>query len=164
MITNQIFTKEFQFIHNWTIGLISNLDNVGWNVTPSAVATNIHWIAGHILHDNYWHAIACVDQPSRKFQNVLEISRFKKYFEKDSDPLAYKDERPTREIILDSLSICNKEVLRIVKNITEEEFQQQTLIPNPVAKTKYESLSFAIKHQMWHNGQIAMIKRIINKK
>ncbi len=161
MTTNQILTKEFQFIHNWTTGLISSLDEEQWKITPSRVDTNVHWISGHILHDNYWHAIGCISQPSHEFQNVLEIGRFKKYFEKDSDPLGHIGERPSREEILDGLSFCNKEALKIVKDITGEELEQQTLIPNPVAKTKYESLSFAIKHQMWHNGQIAMIKRMI---
>jgi uncharacterized damage-inducible protein DinB len=55
----------------------------------------------------------------------------------------------------------NEEALNVVNMLQEDELEQSTLITNPVAKTKYESLSFAIKHQMWHNGQIAMIKRII---
>ncbi|MDT0608140.1 DinB family protein [Croceitalea rosinachiae] len=163
MTINQILAKEFQFIHNWTTGLISSLDEEQWKVTPSVVNTNIHWLSGHILHDNYWHAIGCITQPSYEFQSALEIDRFKKYFQKDSDSSAYIEERPGREEILDGLSLCNMEVLKVVKDMTESELEQQTLVPNPVAKTKYESLIFAVKHQMWHNGQIAMLRRIIEK-
>jgi len=161
MTVNQILTKDFQFINNWTNSLITDLNESQWMQTLPEIGTNIHWIAGHILHDNYWHSIGWVTQPSNEFQKNFDISRFEKYFKKGSNPLIFIEERPSRGEILESLSLLNAEILKIVKNITRDELEQKTLISSPVAKNKYESLSFAVKHQMLHNGQIAMIKRIL---
>ena len=35
--------------------------------------------------------------------------------------------------------------------------------PHPFVKTKENSISWNIKHTMWHCGQIAMLKRIVDK-
>ena len=163
MTTNQILIKEFQFVTNWTGHLITDLDAGQWKITPTGVGTNIHWIAGHIMHDKYWHGLSCISEPSKTFRKQFDIGHFEKYFRKDSDPLAYLEERPSRDTILESLNILDAEILKITESISEDELEKETIEQNPVAKTKYESLSFAIKHQMWHNGQIALIRRVLKK-
>lgn len=161
MTTNQILTKEFRFVHKWTENLISNLNENQWNETIPEIGTNISWIIGHIVHNNYWHAIGWVKTSSIEFKNNFDIDYLDKFFRKDSNPLSYIEERPSKNDILNLMKLLNEEILKTVEELNPEELEQQTLFPSPVAKTKYESLSFAIKHQMWHNGQIAMIKRIL---
>jgi hypothetical protein len=36
--------------------------------------------------------------------------------------------------------------------------------PHPFVKTKENSISWNIKHTMWHCGQIGMIKRVVDKR
>jgi len=43
-------------------------------------------------------------------------------------------------------------------NVVEEPTKRK----HPVAKTKFEAISWNIKHTMWHCGQIACIKRLIH--
>ncbi len=161
MTINQILTKEFQFTNKWTKGLLENLNEVQWKETPPEISTNIGWITGHIVHNNYWHAVGWVKPASEKFLNNFDIDYLDKFFKKDSNPLLYIEERPSKNDILTLMNLLHEETLKTIEELSPVELEQQTLLPSPVAKTKYESLSFAIKHQMWHNGQIAMIKRIL---
>lgn len=115
------------------------------------------------MYSKYLHALGCISEPSKAFRKKFDITHFEKYFRKDSDPLAYLEERPSRDTILDSLRILDAEILKIAESISEDELEKETIEHNPVAMTKYESLSFAIKHQMWHNGQIALIRRVMKK-
>ncbi|AUP81298.1 DinB family protein [Flavivirga eckloniae] len=161
MTTNQILIKEFQFINNWTQGLVETLNENQWNETLPEIRTNISWIIGHIVHNNYWHSIGWVKPASNKFLNDFDIDYLDKFFKKDSNPLLYIEERPSKKEILTLMNLLKEETIKNIKELSPEELEQKTLSPSPVAKTKYESLSFAIKHQMWHNGQIAMIKRIL---
>ena len=68
----------------------------------------------------------------------------------------------------DQLLNLKKEVDEVtnyaIDSLVEMNLKDKTEIINPVAKTKYDALTFTFKHQMWHNGQIAMIKRIIGEK
>ena len=161
MTIHQLLIKEFQFIHKWTKGLVENLTENQWNETPPEIGTNIGWIVGHLVHNNYWHAIGWVKPASHEFLTNFDIDHLDKFFKKDSNPRLHIEERPSKNEILMLLNLLNEEILKTVEALSPEELEKPTLVPSPVAKTKYESLSFAVKHQMWHNGQIAMIKRIL---
>ena len=84
-----------------------------------------------------------------------------KYYFAGSNPLEPWKERPNKEQLLgykEEIDFC---VTRILKSLSEITLSEKTEIENPVAKTKYDALTFTYKHQMWHNGQIALVKRII---
>ena len=54
-------------------------------------------------------------------------------------------------------------ILNNVQNIIQSELDKDTEVPNPAVKTKYEALLWLSQHQSWHNGQIAILKRVLLK-
>ncbi len=161
MTINQILIKEFNFISQWTDNLVADVCQDEWLKTPDHIHTNLHWILGHIMHNKYWHALGCIKTPTSELVKTLKIGEFDKYFQKDSDPTLQEAEKQSVAIIQACLWELDREIIDNLQHFREDEFNEETIVFNPVATTKYESLSFAIKHQMWHNGQIAMIKRIL---
>jgi len=91
----------------------------------------------------------------------LPIEDFNKYYFAGSNPLAPWEARPDKKQLLKYKEIVDQGTNKSLAQLTEQELEEKTAINNPVAKSKYDALTFTFKHQMWHNGQIAMIKRII---
>jgi hypothetical protein len=57
--------------------------------------------------------------------------------------------------------------LEIIKELAPENLHaalEPTRIPHPIAKTKFESLDWNIKHTMYHCGQIGILKRVVDKR
>lgn len=66
----------------------------------------------------------------------------------------------------EDLKYMQGQYLRVINSLSQNELQQaveSTKIPHPVAKTKFEAIDWNIKHTMWHCGQIAVLKRIVDQ-
>ena len=50
-------------------------------------------------------------------------------------------------------------MIKNVEQINTGKLKEDTAVPNPAAKSKYEAILWLSQHQSWHNGQIAIIKR-----
>jgi hypothetical protein len=70
------------------------------------------------------------------------------------------DEKPKNEELLKLYKFIHLEISKI----KIEELNSATEIPNPSAKTKYDALMTLFKHQFWHNGQIAILNRILSNR
>ncbi len=162
MTVKELIKIELNSVKKWTDLMIKDIDQELWLETPKEFGTNINWIIGHIMHDKYWHGIGCVKKPSKEFSEKFDINNFAKYYSKDSKPLEYMNEKPSPKEILNALDIVDEEVHSVIDNIDMNELNEPPIIHNPVAKTKYSSIFFCVKHQMWHNGQIAMLKRVLH--
>ena len=68
------------------------------------------------------------------------------------------DDKPEKNELLSNLILVDKRCLEILNELEESDLQNEPLLTNPVAKTKQDALLWTIKHRMWHNGQMAMIK------
>jgi uncharacterized damage-inducible protein DinB len=63
------------------------------------------------------------------------------------------------------LSFVNEIARNVLQELKEEDLGkplEPSRMPHPVAKTKYEALTWNFRHEMWHCGQIAMIRRGLN--
>ena len=67
-----------------------------------------------------------------------------------------------KETLMSDLAIVDQVTLDVLAELEEDKLFEKTEQPNPVAKTKYDALMFCFKHQMWHYGQITMLKRILS--
>lgn len=72
---------------------------------------------------------------------------------------------PEPEVLVQHLDEMHATAMNILEKLSEEELDAPLeAVPNfkhPVASTKYEALAFSFKHEMWHVGQLSMLKRIL---
>jgi len=75
------------------------------------------------------------------------------------------DLNPEPELLLTQLETINNYANQTIDSLTEEDLDNElepTRFPHPIAKTKYEALTWNFRHEMWHLGQIATLKRVLN--
>lgn len=69
--------------------------------------------------------------------------------------------------LVEDLKEIQDHSLAIIGELKEEELQadlEPTGFPHPIAKDKLEALDWNIKHTLWHCGQLALLKRVIDKR
>ena len=134
-----------------------------WCVTPEILETNMNWQIGHLILANYLHGIASISGPNKSIRDSIDMTSFVTYYGPKSIPNLHLDEKPKNEELLALYEIVFELLYSEVDKIKIEELINATEVPNPSAKTKYEALTTVFKHQSWHNGQIAVLNRVLKE-
>ncbi|WP_196892756.1 DinB family protein [Aureivirga marina] len=152
---------EIHSTHTKTNQLIEKIPAEKWNTTPEILETNMNWQLGHLILANYLHGIASISGPNELIRSKINIPDYIKFYGPNSSPTKFNEEKPDNTTLKTIYSILLEEIKKQIETIKEEDLISETAIPNPAAKTKKEALSLLYKHQSWHNGQIAMLGRIL---
>lgn len=142
--------------------LIADISAEKWFETPEVVNSNINWQIGHIILANYLHGIASISGASEEFREKVTVTDLIKFYGPKSDPADSKNEKPSRDELIEAYDLTFSLILKGLENTTTTDLEKDTEVPNPAVKTKYEALLLLSQHHSWHNGQIAILKRIIN--
>lgn len=145
-----------------TDNLISDISIEKWFETPDVIKSNINWQIGHIILANYLHGIASISGANEAFREKVNVANYIKYYGPKSNPTAFENEKPSRDILIEIYEFTLLIILKNIENLTPNDLEKDTEIPNPVVKTKYQALLWLSQHQSWHNGQIAILRRILN--
>ena len=134
-----------------------------WYETPKIIETNIAWQVGHLIVSQYFHSIAVITEPNLDIFNEVPLtSYFPIYSMMTKSTLNELQPEPDR--LLKELEIINKYATRQFDNLKDSELDnplEPTKMRHPIAKTKYEALTWSFRHEMWHLGQISTLKRIL---
>lgn len=161
----EVLTWQTENVYDWTNKLVQSVPFNKWEQTPEILETNIAWQVGHLIMSSYFHcAMVIVGHQKDLFQKIP----FKQYDEiftsgKPSDVNGKID--PV--ILLDQLKLMQGRSLEILRSLDSKILNnalEPTSIPHPIAKTKFESIDWNIKHTMYHCGQIGLIKRVIDER
>lgn len=158
-----IIRKELEFVSNWIDRLVKDIHQDKWNETPPVLETNLNWLMGHLVTSKYFHAVLCVAGKGDYGHGVNMKQYVSLYSYKAKGPLHLPDDKPAPSEILRDLSVMDKLALNVLDGMEIAQLETPVELPNPVAKTKHEALMWSIKHQMWHGGQIATLKRVLTK-
>ena len=141
--------------------LIFDISLEKWFETPDVLKTNLNWQIGHVILANYLHGIASISGANEQFREKVNVPDFIKYYGPKSNPSDFEKEKPSPEKLLDIYNFTLSLVFENVDSLSDADLEDETAIPNPAAKTKYEALLWLSQHQSWHNGQIAILKRVL---
>ena len=134
-----------------------------WYETPKIIETNIAWQVGHLIVSQYFHSIAVITGPNLDiFSEVPLTSYFPIYSMMTKSTINELQPEPDR--LLKELEIVNNYATRQFDNLKDSELDnplEPTKMRHPIAKTKYEALTWSFRHEMWHLGQISTLKRIL---
>lgn len=144
-----------------TLGLVSDLDDPFWKLTPPGLNTNINWQVGHITVGLYFQALVCIGGEREALKNVIPIQDLIRLYKMGTQPTENLPAKPDKEALLKALKIVYRQVDVALKSLEPADLDLPTVVQHPVAKDRREVLSWCSHHQMWHNGIIAVIKRIL---
>jgi hypothetical protein len=160
----EIIKGQIISVKEKTDTFIKNIDLEKWSISPEILETNMNWQIGHITLANYLHGIASISGANEKVRERINMQNFIKFYGPNSAPNMFLDEKPKNEELLKLYEFIFELIHLEISKIKIEELNSATEIPNPSAKTKYDALTTLFKHQSWHNGQIAILNRILRAK
>ena len=157
-----ILKDQISLAKEKTDKLIADISLEEWFETPTILNSNLNWQIGHIILANYLHGIASISGMNEEFRDKVNVPNYIKFYGPKSNPTDFKNEKPSNEELMEVYEFTLSTILKGLENLTHSDLGKDTAIPNPAVKTKYQALLWLSQHQSWHNGQIAILKRVLN--
>ena len=157
-----ILKEQISSTKEKTDKLIAAFSTEKWIETPEVLNTNLNWQIGHIILANYLHGIASISGANEELRRKINIPNYIKFYGPKSNPTDFINEKPNLKELSEIYEFTISLILENLNKLTENELNDNTEIPNPSVNTKYEALKWLSHHQSWHNGQIAILKRVLS--
>lgn len=157
----KLLQRQFQMAHDWTLRLVEELDERHWKVAPEGLKTNINWQLGHLLVGLYYQALVCTGGSREGLKEQMPLSDYISLYRMGSQPDDQLEQKPGKAALLAGLQLTFTKVMEGLTALTDDALDEEVASKHPLAKTKREVLSWCTHHQMWHNGQISMLKRLL---
>ncbi|MGI9544502.1 MAG: DinB family protein [Cyclobacteriaceae bacterium] len=162
----EFIEQQTQETRLMTKKLINDVPDDLWYQTPEIVHSNIAWQVGHLIIAQMYHSVSVVTGSSKQISDVIPLKLYIPKYGMGSDPADHKDIKPSAEELREQLDFVNEVAKNELRKLDERELDkalEPTRGTHPIAKTKYEALTWSFKHEMWHCGQISTLKRILGK-
>lgn len=145
-------------IHDFT----KDLTPEDWFWHPAEFTTHIAWQVGHLAVSDYNLCLRRVRGRTPADENLLSDA-FNEHFKLGSQPAAGADKYPPVAEIVRVFDAVYDRALAELGAMSDEELLVPVEQPHPVFKTKLGSVEYASSHDMVHNGQIGLLRRLMGK-
>lgn len=159
-------TRQTENAYGWMHKLLDSIPMKKWETTPKVIESNISWQVGHQIISLYYHSILVIRGHQPDVMEKVPLKEYSNHYTFRIPPKEIIDKKKPEELI-HHLSIVEMKSIEIIKSITPEDLLSElepTQIIHPVAKNKFEALDWNIKHTMWHCGQLAILKRVVDSR
>ena len=165
MTPTQILTKQTKDAYDWTNKLIVAVPTEKWDILANGIESSLSWQMGHQIVSIYYHTIMTT---VGHIPELIEDLNLREYTKKCGYDTHAKDMVGVFEPnqLLAHLKQMQGRSLGIIESLSENDLHEAvkpTKVPHPIAKTKFEAIDWNVKHTMWHCGQIATWKRMVDR-
>ena len=160
----QILAKQTENAFEWTNKLIVSVPIEKWDIIADGIGSNLSWQVGHQIVSIYYHTIMTTVGHISELIEKLNLRLYTEICNYDTfakDMVGKTDPKK----LLEHLKLMQVQSLGVIDSLSENDLRnavEPTKVPHPIAKTKFDAIDWNIKHTMWHCGQIATIKRIVD--
>lgn len=165
MTVTEFLVKQTLDAHSWTNKLIDSIPQGLWDETPDNLNSNISWQVGHLVISEYYHAILVISGFDAEITEKIDLKVHNQKYGYGSVP-AEQVGSVSPKVLQEQLHFMQNKVIKNIKGLSLADFENHVEQPikqkHPVAITKFDAVSWNIKHTMWHCGQMATIKRLIH--
>lgn len=161
----ELLLQQTANAYKWTDNLLNDLSYVRWQTLPQVIESNILWQVGHLTVSIYFNSILVIKGHQTTVLQSMPLRLYSQLFTQATPALAIGQVDP--EQIHKHLKRMQKHSIETIELMKDNQLHEELLqieIVHPVAKTKLEALDWNIKHTLWHCGQIALIKRVVDKR
>jgi len=162
----EFIEQQSQETRLMTKKLIKDISDDLWYETPEIIHSNIAWQIGHLIIAQMYHSISVITGSSKKISEVIPLKYYIPKYGMGSDPADHKEIKPRPEQLREQLDFINDVAIKELRKLDDGELDEAlapTRSTHPIARTKYEALTWSFKHEMWHCGQISILKRVLGK-
>lgn len=161
----ETLTKQTTDAYEWAHKLIAGIPSEKWDDVPKVIASNISWQVGHLVISIYYHSVMVIVGHQTDILEHIPMRDYTKLFSFDTLPKNVVGKTTPKEL-MGHLKVVEEKSIEVIRSLVPKNLEadlEPAKLPHPTATTKFEALSWNINHTMWHCGQIALIKRIIDK-
>jgi len=155
-----LFKYQFQTTHTTTMGMVEDVDDVFWYSVPDGLNTNIAWLVGHIILGRYEHMLVASGLHKELHVEKLSIMKNSELFETGSKALM-RAESLSKQDLLEDLVLSYDLVMSIFNSANDSSLDELPFGEFSMAETKGASFSWAVQHEMWHVGQISLLRKVL---
>lgn len=164
MTALELLLHQTKDAYNWIHKLVDVIPEEKWGITPEGVESNITWQVGHLTLSIYYHSILVIRGHQVEITEAVPLRIYADNYSVNSSP---KDSKAILKMaeMMEHLRIIEKKSLEVIGGLSMSDLQEELVpgrVKHPVAKNKLEAIDWNIKHTMWHCGQIATIKRLLD--
>ncbi len=151
---------QIRLARQYTLSLLEATDPNDWFRQPTEGVTHIAWQVGHLAMAEYRLALERI-RGSRASDEQLMSQDFLKRFGRGSMPSGNAREYLSPDEIRAVLDRVHAEALRQLPELADEELDNPPVVPHRLAHTKLGVLQWCARHEMFHAGQIALLRRLL---
>ena len=150
---------------NWANKLIDDVLEEKWFISPEILETNFAWQIGHLTLSQYYYTVVLLNGPDKEIAEKIDMKKYSGLFAK-----GVKINELSSEVTVSQLKenweFIQKQTIKFLDYLQENDFNNEIFKlpkPHPFVRTKEDSISWNIKHTMWHCGQMGILKRVVDK-
>jgi uncharacterized damage-inducible protein DinB len=145
-------------IHDFT----KDLTPEEWFWSPTQFTTHVAWQVGHLAVSDYNLCLRRVRGRTAADETLL-TDAFNESFKLGSQPVANAAAYPPVAEIVRVFDAVHAQAIEELSALTDADVDVPVEQPHPVFKTKLGSIDYASSHDMVHNGQIGLLRRLMGK-
>ncbi len=162
MTQSELLAEQLNDARAWTLALLCDLSGDDWTYQPAPGLAHALWLCGHLASSqNTLIHTRCLGSP------VLDAS-FKEHF-----PLgcpvrgASEYDYPPLDFVLATMAETHKKTCDAIRSMSEDLLCEPAFgaegKPHPRYRDKRGAVSHCARHEAFHAGQLATIRRLLGK-
>ena len=167
MTTLEFLKNQVIETRSFTKRLISEMPEDLWFEIPENTDSNFAWQIGHIFLAQNYHIISCAFGRDKAIFERIPMQSWAKVFGGLGSPnrsvamefVKISELKDNFDFVFD---LCIEKLNNANDGILNKELEP-TPFKNPIARNKYEAISWSFKHEMWHCAEMEQIKIKLGK-
>ncbi len=144
---------------DWTLKLVADVSGDQWTYQPAAGAQHILWLCGHLASAQQTLILArCLgfEKSDDEFNSHFPIGEPVKS--------AAEHNYPSPDAVIEKMAAIHATVLGAVDSMADEVLAEpcfgKDAAPHPHYTTKRGAINHCARHEAFHAGQVAMLRRM----
>ncbi len=152
--------EQIEEARAYTLGLLQEIPEQEWFRQPPGGVTHVGWQVGHLAMAEYRLCLERI-RGNRPEDDALISPGFLAQFGKGSTPDPNPANNPAPRELLDVLAQVHGQVQAESADWTDEIWEETVIKPHKLFTHKGGSLLWCSRHEMNHNGQICLLRRLL---
>lgn len=162
MTLAEVLAQQLEGTRDWTLKLLADLSGEDWYFQPAPGLAHALWLAGHLAvsQDVLVHT-RCLNRP------IIDPA-FASHFPIGGPVKSASDHPyPSPTQIITVMADLHRRTLSALRSLSDDLLAEPAFgkdgAPHPHYSTKLGAITHCMRHEAFHAGQLAMIRRLLGK-